>query len=109
MTLYWNYIHDGGKPIQLITIEYRRDVDLSWKKIQISTTLKEYTVANLLPESFYQFRVSLKNEIGESYFSDDYDAETTKKGKILQTIFVFIFVFFSNLLYGSQTFLFAKR
>jgi len=80
MTLYWNYIHNGGRAVTMVTIEYRIYGSFSWKKIQISELSgKKYTVTNLTPATLYEFRVLLQNRIGDSHFSATYTAETTKR------------------------------
>ena len=83
ITIHWNYDHDGGKPVKSITIEYQKNIDNTWNKIQVSIPLKQYTIPTLQPETLYIFKVAIRNEIGESEFSDPYEAKTLEKGIFL--------------------------
>lgn len=80
LTIHWSYDHDGGKPVKSITIKYQKNIDNTWNKIQVSGPLKQCTIPTLQPETIYIFKVAIRNEIGESEFSDPYKAKTTKKG-----------------------------
>ena len=93
LTINWTYDHDGGKRVKSITIEYKKNIDNTWNKIQVSKALKQYTISALQPETLYIFRVAIRNEIGESEFSDPYEAETTKKGTKVSFSSLLLFVF----------------
>ena len=106
ITIHWNYDHDGGKPVKSISIEYKKNIDNTWNKIQVSIPLKQYTIPTLQPETLYIFKVAIRNEIGESEFSDPYEVKTLEKGIIVYfsslLLFIFLLLFvFARLFFAS--------
>lgn len=78
--LSWKLGNNGGKPIKLIAFEFKKSRSINWKTLKLSV-VSEYDVLNLKPATFYDFRLTVINDIGESKRSNIYSVKTLPKVK----------------------------
>ncbi|XP_047136138.1 fibroblast growth factor receptor 1 isoform X2 [Hydra vulgaris] len=72
VTLYLKLGDDGGSPVNLVTIQYRKNSSETWNeasKKKIKKELTYYTINNLSENVNYTFRVSASNAIGTSEYN----------------------------------------
>ncbi|XP_065666186.1 fibroblast growth factor receptor 1 isoform X3 [Hydra vulgaris] len=72
VTLYWKLGDDGGSPVNLVTIQYRKNSSETWNeawKKKFKKELTYYTINDLSENVNYTFRVAASNTIGTSEYN----------------------------------------
>ena len=80
--LYWSIPKDGGSKILAYVVQYKNASEKDWISREIRpANVQSFQIMELKPNTYYAFRISAKNEVGMSPFSDVLRAATPKEQK----------------------------
>jgi subtilisin family serine protease len=67
---------DGGSAITSYLVEYRAATATTWQSVTVTAPTRTTTVASLLPNTNYTYRVTARNSVGSSPASSTANAQT---------------------------------
>ena len=69
--LVWSAPYNGGSKISAYTLQYKNLTDTKWISKEINpANVHSIEISGLVPDTMYTFRMSARNDIGTSVFSD---------------------------------------
>ncbi|RWS31327.1 cell adhesion molecule-like protein [Leptotrombidium deliense] len=83
VTISWSQPYNGNSPLLEYIIEYKLSDEIAWThtlgQISKPATSLNALIANLMPSRSYDIRISCKNSIGKSNYSDILTAKTLEE------------------------------